>query len=97
MKKLISVILVLVIGFGCGYAVKATASKTNTYMDECVYYANNPEHPQIGGSFYGYEIWDINNPTLKDGKSYMVEISDHGTPEDIADDVVINWTLQENL
>ena len=48
MKKLISVILVLVIGFGCGYAVKATASKTNTYMDECVYYANNPEHPQTG-------------------------------------------------
>lgn len=95
MKKLISVILVIAIAFGCGYALKATESKVNTYTDECTYYSNNPEHPQIGGSFYGCEIWDINNPTLEDGKSYTVEISDHGTPNDTTDDIVIEWTLQE--
>lgn len=95
MKKLIILISIIAIAFGCGYALKATASKVHTYTDECTYYSNNPKCPQLGGSFYGFEIWDINNPTLEDGKSYMVEISDHGTPNDITDDVVINWTLQE--
>ena len=95
MKKLISVVLVVGIAFGCGYALKATESKTNTYTDTCTYYANNPECPQLGGSFYGSEIWDINNPTLEDGKTYIVELSDHGTPDDVTDDIVINWNLQE--
>lgn len=95
MKKVISVVLVVGIVFGCGYALKATESKTNTYMDTCTYYANNPQQSQLGGSFYGSEIWDINNPTLKDGKTYIVELSDHGTPDDVTDDIVINWNLQE--
>ena len=95
MKKLIILISVVAIAFGCGYALKATASKVHTYTDECTYYSNNPECPQLGGSFYGSEIWDINNPTLKDGKIYVVEISDRGTPNDATDDIVIGWTLQE--
>ena len=95
MKKLISVILVIAIAFGCGYVLKATTSKVHTYTDECTYYTNNPECPQLGGSFYGSEIWDINNPTLEDGKTYVVELSDHGTPNDTTDDIVIGWTLQE--
>lgn len=95
MKKLIGLVLVLVMMFGLGYGLKTTENKMGTYTDECTYYANNPEQPQIGGSFYGYEIWDINNPTLKDGKTYIVELSDHGTPEDVTDDIVIGWTLRE--
>ncbi len=95
MKKLISVVLVVAIAFGCGYALKATESKTNTYTDICTYYANNPQQPQLGGSFYGDNIWDINNPTLEDGKTYIIELSDHGTPDDATDDIVIDWTLQE--
>lgn len=95
MKKLISVVLVVAIAFGCGYALKATESKTNTYTDTCTYYANNPQQPQLGGSFYGSEIWDINNPTLEDGATYTVEISDRGTPSDTTDDIVIEWTLIE--
>ena len=95
MKKLISVILVIAIAFGCGYALKATESKVNTYTETCTYYANNPQQPQLGGSFYGSEIWDINNPTLEDGKTYIVELSDHETPNDATDDIVIGWTLQE--
>lgn len=95
MKKLISVVLVVGIAFGCGYGLKATESKANVYTDTCTYYANNPQQPQIGGSFYGQEIWDINNPTLEDGKTYIVEINDRGTPDDATDDVVINWTIQE--
>ena len=95
MKKLISVVLVVAIAFGCGYALKATESKINTYTDICTYYANNPKHPQLGGSFYGDNIWDINNPTLEDGCTYTIEISDHGTPNDTTDDIVIGWTLQE--
>lgn len=95
MKKLISVILVVAIAFGCGYALKATESKANVYTDTCTYYANNPEHSQLGGSFYGDNIWDINNPTLEDGATYTVEISDRGTPSDVTDDIVIEWTLVE--
>ena len=95
MKKLIILISIVAIAFGCGYALKATASKVHTYTDECTYYSNNPECPQLGGSFYGSEIWDINNPTLEDGKTYIVEISDHKTPDDATDDIVIGWTLQE--
>lgn len=95
MKKLISVILVIAIVFGCGYVLEATASKVNTYTETCTYYTNNPECPQLGGSFYGSEIWDINNPTLEDGKTYIVELSNHETPNDATDDIVIGWTLQE--
>lgn len=95
MKKLISLILVVAIAFGLGYAFKATESKVNTYTETCTYYTNNPGHPQLGGSFYGSEIWDINNPTLEDGKTYMVELSDHETPDNMTDDIVIGWTLQE--
>ena len=95
MKKVISLILVVAIAFGLGYTFKATESKVNTYTEKCMYYTNNPEHPQLGGSFYGSEIWDINNPTLEDGKTYIVELSNHETPNDATDDIVIGWTLQE--
>lgn len=95
MKKLVILISVVAIAFGCGYALKATESKVNTYTETCTYYTNNPECPQLGGSFYGSEIWDINNLTLEDGKTYIVELSNHKTPNDATDDIVIGWTLQE--
>ena len=95
MKKMISLMMIAVMAFGFGYALKATASKVHTYTETCTYYTNNPECPQLGGSFYGSEIWDINNPTLEDGKTYIVELSNHKTPDDATDDIVIGWTLQE--
>lgn len=95
MKKLISLMMVVVMGLSFGYALKVTKSRAITYTETCPYYANNPEYPQLGGSFYGSEIWDINNPTLEDGATYIIEISNHGTPNDATDDVVINWTIQE--
>ena len=95
MKKIISLMMVAVMAFGCGYALKATESNVNTYTETCTYYTNNPECPQLGGSFYGSEICDINNPTLEDGKTYIVELSNHKTPNDATDDIIIGWTLQE--
>lgn len=95
MKKLIILVAAVAIGFGLGYTVNHN-NTDNTYMDTCVYYANNPEHPQLGGSLYGEQnMWDINNPTLQDGVTYNVTIGNHGTPEDTTDDVVLDWVEVE--
>ena len=53
MKKLISLIMAVVMSLSFGYALKVTKSRAITYTETCTYYANNPEYPQLGGSFYG--------------------------------------------